>query len=169
MTDGAEGALGAMIQACKETKQIKDNEDMDYIGFFTDKENKIIASNIEIKDPVIEVVKDALLMLDELKQYYENRLDLLATSMVWGMIAPAIFMLKGNNYFLKWLFPYGSANAGKTNSGKIILALDGHQENPEYNKKISEIDSIARLGDNVSHTTFPKIVDEADLSGPDKL
>ena len=53
LTDGAEGALGTMVQAYKESKQIEDNEDMDYIGFFTDKDNKIIASNIEINEPVI--------------------------------------------------------------------------------------------------------------------
>ena len=51
MGDGAEGALGAMVQAWKETKLIEDNEEMDYVGFFTDKDNKIIASNIEIKEP----------------------------------------------------------------------------------------------------------------------
>ena len=94
MIDGAEGALGAMVQAYKESKQIEDNEDMDYIGFFTDKDNKIIASNIEIKDPILADLVDALAFLEELKQYYENRLDLLSTSTVWAMIAPAIFMLK---------------------------------------------------------------------------
>ena len=51
---------------------------MDYIGFFTDKDNKIIASNIKITDPVVGVLDDALAFLEELKQYYENRLDLLS-------------------------------------------------------------------------------------------
>ena len=63
LTDGAEGALGTMVQAYKESKQIVDNEDMDYIGFFTDKDNKIIPSNIEIKDPVIPDLNDALAIL----------------------------------------------------------------------------------------------------------
>ena len=165
LTDGAEGALGAMIQAYKESKAIEDNEDMDYIGFFTDKDNKIIASNIEINEPLIADLGDALAFLEELKQYYENRLELLATSMVWGMIAPAIFMLKTNNYFLKWLHFYGFPNATKSNTGKIILAIDGHDDDPKFLLNISRIDTIARLGDTVSHSTFPKLVDEVDLNG----
>jgi len=80
---------------------------MDDIGFFTDKDNKIIASNIEIKETVIADLVDALAFLEEVTKYYENRLDLLTTSIVWGMIAPAVFMLKTNNYFLKWFHFYG--------------------------------------------------------------
>ena len=117
LTDGAEGALGTMVQAYKVRGQIVDNEDMDYIGFFTDKDNKIIASNIEIKDPILADLTDALLFIEELTKYYQNRLDLLSTSIVWGMIAPAIFMLKTNNYFLKWLDYYGFPNATKSNTG----------------------------------------------------
>ena len=167
LTDGAEGALGAMVQAYKETKQIEDNEDMDYIGFFTDKDNKIIASNIDIKELAIIIpdLDDALTFLEKLNQYYENRLDLLSTSIVWGMIAPAIFMLKTNNYFLKRLHFYGFPNATKSNTGKIILAIDGHHDDPKFLLNISRIDTIARLGDTVSHSTFPKLVDEVDLNG----
>lgn len=169
LSDGAEGALGAMVQAYKESKQIVDNEDMDYIGFFTDKDNKIIASNIKITDPVVAHLDDALAFLEELKQYYEKRLDLLATATVWGMIAPAIFMLKTNNYFLKWFHFYGFPNAIKSNTGKIILSFDGHHDDEDYLLKMSRIDTIARLGDQISHTTFPKLVDEADLNGLEKV
>ena len=165
LTDGAEGALGAMVQAYKERGTIEDNEDMDYIAFFTDKDNKIIASNIQINKPNITELVDALTFLEECKQYYGNRLDLLATSIVWGMVAPIVFMLKTNNYFLKWLHFYGFPNATKSNTGKIILAIDGHHDDPKYLLNISRIDTIARLGDTVSHTTFPKLVDEVDLNG----
>ena len=159
---------GQWFRHTRKAKQIEDNEDMDYIGFFTDKDNKIIASNIEIKEPILADLVDALSFIEELKQYYENRLDLLSTSIVWGMIAPAIFMLKTNNYFLKWLHFYGFPNATKSNTGKIILAIDGHHDDPDFLLNISRIDTIARLGDVVSHTTFPKLVDEVDLNGQDK-
>ena len=42
---------GQWYRPTRKPRQIEDNEDMDYIGFFTDKDNKIIASNIEIKEP----------------------------------------------------------------------------------------------------------------------
>ena len=170
LSDGAEGALGAMVQAYKERKEIEDNEDMDYVGFFIDKENKTIPSNIEInEEPDLAALGDALKFLEELKPYFEGRSDLLSTSIVWGMIAPAVFMLKTNNYFLKWLHFYGFPNSTKSNTGKIILGIDGHHDDPDYLLNISRIDTIARLGDILSHSTFPKLVDEVDLNGLDKV
>lgn len=165
LSDGADMALAAMVQAYKENKLIEDNEDIEYIGFFTDKDNKIIASNIDIVEPDPQKLLDAIIFLvDELKQHFENRLDLLATSVVWGMVAPLIFMLKTNNYFLKALDYYGFANATKSNTGKIVLALDGHQEDARYAMQFSRIDTPARLGQAVSRSTFPILVDEVNLS-----
>ena len=82
--DGAEGALGTMVQAFKENKLIEDNQDMDYIGFFI-VDKKIIASNIEIKSNIIPTqLEDALKLIDEeLVPYYQERLDLLSTVIVW--------------------------------------------------------------------------------------
>jgi hypothetical protein len=166
-SDGAEGALGCMIQAFIENGSIQENEDVEYIGFFT-KGDKIIASNIEITAPVVSELDDALHFLEELKPYYEGRLDLIATAIVWGTIAPAIFMLKDNNYFLKWLDFYGAANATKSNTGKIILAIDEHHNDPKFLLGASSIDTVPRLGETVGHTTFPKLVDEVDLNDQDK-
>jgi hypothetical protein len=167
LNDGADTALGAMVQAYKERKLIEDNEDIEYIGFFTDNENKIFASNNDIKKPTVEELIDALkLIIDELKTIYEdnNRLDLLATSIVWGMIAPIIFILKTNNYFLKLLHYYGFANATKSSTGKLILALDGHENDSRFSMQFGRIDSQARLGDAVSRSTFPILVDEVNLN-----
>ena len=99
--DGSDSELSAIINAYKEEKLIEDNEDLDLTGFFIGKDNKIIATNIDINKPSINELHDALtLLIEELKPRYENRLDLLATAIVWGMVAPIIFMLKTNNYFL---------------------------------------------------------------------
>ena len=64
---------------------------------------------------------------------------------------------------------YGFPNATKSNTGKIILGIDGHHDDPDYLLNISRIDTIARLGDILSHTTFPKLVDEVDLNGLEKV
>lgn len=51
-SDGAEGALGAMMLAFKENELIENNEDIGYTGFFLDKDKtKIVASGIEPMDP----------------------------------------------------------------------------------------------------------------------
>lgn len=165
ISDGADMALAAMVQAFKENKLVEDNEEIEYIGFFTNKHNNIIASNTDIVEPNIEKLADAIgFLINELKPRYENRLDLLATAIVWGIVAPVIFMLKTNNYFLKALHLYGFANSTKSNTGKIILALDGHQEDSRFALQFSRIDTPARLGEAVSKSTFPILVDEVNLS-----
>jgi len=110
--DGADHALGSMIRAHIDNKTILDNEDTSYIGFLTDDEHKrIIPSNIKIVDPDLAKLNDALSFLDELTPYYKGRLDLLAELIVWGAFAPLNFMLKSENYFLKWLHLHGSATS----------------------------------------------------------
>ena len=104
-SDGSEGALGVIMHAYSGKKLIEDNEDIDFTGFFsvgTGSNRKIIASNLEVKEPSITDLDDSLKFIEQLAEYYTGRLDLLATLMIWGSIAPAIFMLKENNYFLKY-------------------------------------------------------------------
>ena len=73
LSDGADTALGAMVQAYKESKEIEDNDDMEYIGFFTDKDNKIIASNIEIKEPVISDARQCPFVYRGIKAIFWNQ------------------------------------------------------------------------------------------------
>jgi hypothetical protein len=169
--EGAEGALGVMVQAYKQRKLIEDNEDMDVTGFFIVGEGnnkKIIPSNVEIIEPSSNDLNDSLAFIEELTPYYEGRLELLSSLIQWGIVAPIIYMLKGNNYFLKWFHFYGFPNATKSNSGKIVLGIDEHQDNPDFLLNINRIDTIARLGDILSHTTFPKLVDEVDLNSKER-
>ena len=169
MGDGAEGALSAMVQAYKESYDIVNDEELDYEGFFINKDNQIFTSKVKIKEPVVDEVKDALQFIEELKPHYEGRLDLLSTLMSWGMIAPAIFMIKKTDgYFLKWLDLFGVSYALKTTSGRIVLAFDGHHDDLKYHKKYSSMDSIPKFGNLVSKTTFPIVVDEVNLISADK-
>jgi hypothetical protein len=43
------------------------------------------------------------------------------------------------------------------------LAFDGHHNDPDYVLGSGSIDTVARLGDTISKTTFHKLVDEVDL------
>ena len=54
-------------------------------------------------------------------------------------------------------------------SGKIILAMDGHHEDPKYLLNIGNIDTLPRFGAAISKTTFPILVDEVDLNGEKML
>ena len=58
---------------------------------------------------------------------------------------------------------YGGPNAGKTGSGRTILAFDGHENDQEFNVNMQHVDTLVRLGETISKTTFPKLVDEMEL------
>lgn len=95
-SDGAEGDLGVMLLAFTKNKTLVENYDMEYTGFFLvdSTHNKIIASNVEIKNEIsIENLKEALRIIEEAAtKYYSpdpDRLDLLATSIIWGMAPPS--------------------------------------------------------------------------------
>jgi hypothetical protein len=164
INDGSEYALNTMVQAFKETKTIQDTEDMNIVGFFTDKDfngndkaREIIASNIEITEPNISELASALDLLEELKPYYEHKSGgeaLLATTIVWAIFAPMNFMLKEGAYFLNWILYHGSANATKTTSGVIALAVDAHHNDPKFNLGYGNINTEARLGETICKTTL---------------
>ena len=163
--DGAENALGTILLGFKKMEKIVDNNDVDVEGFFIDKVTKqITASKIDIKDPKGTNVLDALNFIDEITKYYRGRRDLLATSLVWGMVAPIIFILKTTDYYLEFLYLYGASNAFKTSDGRIILAIDGHHDDPNYSLKLTHINTVPRFGNKISKSTFPLLIDEVDLN-----
>lgn len=163
-----DNALIAQTKGFEQRGLLEVNDDMDYIGFFLDGNDKILSSGIEVKNEIRKAdLLDALNFIEESKRYYDGRLDLLATSIKWGMVAPISFILKCKGKILKWLHFWGFSNASKSTTAKYILAIDGNHNNDAYVRNISNIDTIARLGDTIGKSTFPKLVDEVNLSGSD--
>ena len=109
---------------------------MNYTGFFSSEDNnQIIASNVDIVDVDTQRLKYALEYINEIAQVgYQTRLDLLAHLILFGTIAPCSFIFKVTRApILEWLDLYGKPNASKSTSGKIILAIDGHEKDDDYN------------------------------------
>ena len=53
--------------------------------------------------------------------------------------------------------------AFKTTDGRIILAIDGHHDDPKYALKFTHIDTVPKFGNKISKTTFPILIDEVYL------
>jgi hypothetical protein len=64
---------------------------------------------------------------------------------------------------LEWIHLHGNPNTGKSSSGLIGLAFDGNETNEDFVLNMKYIDTLARFGDTISDTTFPKIINEVDL------
>ncbi len=165
---GIEIMLQAQIKGFEKAGQLEISDSIDYSGFFPSG-NKIVSSNVKIPDQFPDVT-DALMFIEELEtKYYVGREDLLAHTLLWFMIAPFSFLFKviGAPY-LDWMHPHGNPNTGKTTSGEIGLGIDDH-DNEDFKLNMRHIDTIARFGDTISDTTFPKIVNEVDLTERDDI
>jgi hypothetical protein len=166
LTDrGIEIALQAQIKGFEKAGLLDVNDSMDYTGFFPSAtNNKIISSNIRIPEKYPDVT-DSLKFIDELEGWYKGREDLLSHICHWFMIAPFSFIFKVINApLLEWVHLWGNPNTGKTSSGLIGLAFDNNEDDEDFNLNMKHIDSLARFGDTILDTTFPKIINEVDLT-----
>jgi hypothetical protein len=161
-------AINAQIKAFEKDGLLEINDDMSYTGFFTNDSNtQVIPSGVDIPAVIdAQKIREALEYVNELANTgYQNRLDLLAHLILFGLIAPCSFIFKViRTPTLEWLDFYGKPNAGKTSSGRIVLAIDGHEQDDDFNVNMAHVDTTARFGDTISDTTFPKLVDEMDFT-----
>jgi hypothetical protein len=162
---GIDIALQGQIKGLERSELLEVNDSMNYTGFFPcGNNNKIISSNVDIPEEYPDVT-DALKFIDELlEERYKGREDLLSHICHWFMIAPFSFIFKVVNApLLDWVHLYGNPNTGKSTSGLIGLAFDGNGDE-EFILNMKHIDSPARFGNTISNTTFPKIINEVDLT-----
>jgi hypothetical protein len=168
--NGLDIAINAQIKGFEKDGLLEVNDDMNYTGFFTNNDSnnsQIIPSGIHIAAIIdTQKLRDALEYINELaKVGFENKLDLLAHTILFGLIAPCSFIFKVIRApILEWMDLHGKPNAGKTTSGRIILAIDGHEKDDDYNVNMAHVDTTARFGDTISVSTFPKLVDEMDFT-----
>ena len=138
-------ALIAQIKGFEKIGLLEENDDTDYIGFLpTENNNGIICSNVDISDHInIEELKAALDFIDKLAvMAYKDRLELLSHILLFGLIAPCSFIFKCIKApCLEWTSFYGSPNSTKTSSNKVVLALDGHENDQDYNVNMQHVRS----------------------------
>jgi hypothetical protein len=165
---GVEIALSMILKEFERKGLVEENTDMEISGFFHNESGGLFTSNIPDKDlaqPTREELEDALKAVDELKKFYENRLELLADLIKWALAAPLSFVIKTSHLrYVIWLVLWGASKTLKSNSGRVILAIDRHHNyDSGFIKSQGSIDSVARLGETVSKTTFPIVVNEVNL------
>jgi Bifunctional DNA primase/polymerase, N-terminal len=104
-------------------------------------------------------------ILDDLaEKKYKNK-DIFPTIIKWAIVAPFSYALKGvdNNNWMPWLQPYGVTKSGKSTLGVIVLAVWRKHTNgdkKDHQLGFNNIDSVARLGNAISKSTYPVLVNE---------
>lgn len=135
-------------------------DEIDYPGFFYDEQDKkIITVQYEYHAPTKEELLKAVNLLSELILHFKGEEDKLATCIKWGLMAPFSYIKKQLGPWLPWLYLYGTAGSGKTTIAKILLYLYS-EPNQDNDLGGSSFDTVARVGNRLSQSTFPIIVNE---------
>ena len=69
-------------------------------------------------------------------------------------------MKQKNKSWIPWLFLYGWSNAGKTTLGNISNCIWNNFNNPNYAIPFTAIDTKAKLGEAISQSTLPLVINE---------
>lgn len=155
--DGVLGSFHAFIDSGIATLKT----DIENPGFFYDsKTSKILNVKYDVPEQIRrDDILEAMGVLDQLGEWYDNQRDKLATVIKWGMIAPFIYTKKQMGEWIPWLYLYGKAKSGKTTMGHIALSL--YQKRDDENDiSGSHFDTVARVGHGISRSTFPIVVNE---------
>jgi len=154
----AEDVLNAILDAYRLSGRAVIKREIEARGFFI-MENKLVAVNVEVKQPDTKDLREALLLLNELAdKWYNHVLDKFARQIRWGIISPFIYAYKQLDRWIRYRYLHGVSGSGKTTLGKIVLYMWGL--GPDHEKAGSQVDTVARLGEVISRTTFPIVINE---------
>lgn len=161
-----EDVLTAILNAFIKKGRAKVVHEIDKPGFFyIDGEIKLL--NHEFKSYGREEKVAALQLLDELAYWYgfesEERcvVDRYVAVLKWGVKAPFHYAFKQMKpgRWLPNIYLHGPTGVSKTTLGKIVLKMWGLPE-LRFTKGGSSIDTVPRLGEVLSQTTFPILIIE---------
>ena len=154
----ADDVLSAIIEGFVRKGRAEIKEEIESPGFYFI-EGKLVSVRHEVKRPSREELREALMLLDELAtKWFSHVVDKFALAIKWGIVSPFIYAMKQKGKWVPWLYLYGASFTGKTTIGEIILDIWGLDS--RHRRGGSSIDTIPRLGNILSCSTFPTLVNE---------
>lgn len=160
------GSIAGIIQISIDNELAIIKNEIETPGFYWNPETEQIdIIDYEYKSPTLTELNTALDLIEDLKHWFLEHEDKLATSLKWSLVSPFGFAKKQLGLPLENLIPYiyhyGKAGSGKTTISRIGLYFWG-EPSTENDIGGSEADTIARLGAQISKSTFPLIINEPD-------
>lgn len=154
------GAISSVINAFISNKLAKIQKEIDNPGFYYDSNNeKILKIKVKTLNPSLKKLSEAVEIIEELKKYFKNEEDILATILKWGWLSPFSYAKKQAGEYMPWLYLKGSAKSGKTTLAKIGMFC-WREPNDEIVISGDSFSTEARIGANISKDCFCRIVNE---------
>lgn len=125
-------------------------------------DSRMVAVDYDIELPDPAEVKEALTVLNqfvELSKFSENRVKKIAKLIKWFVVAGLGWIYKQKGLWLPHCYLYGESDTGKSKSAQFLSNI--WKEFPSLS--LGSIDSPYRLGQALSMTTFPIVINEMDF------
>ena len=152
-------ALSIIIHAFEKLGKMKINDNIGKPGFYLIKD--YVVSNDSFPIPTKEEIIQCIDTLEILQSRHKKK-EVFPTILKWSIAAPFDFAMKQkNNMYIPWLFLYGFPNTGKTTSSNLGNATYGHYSDESYNIPFTNVDTPAKLGESLSKSTYPLVINEA--------
>jgi len=157
----ARDAIPAILYAIIEKGLGEVKEEYDRDGFYINERGEPVVVGYSVEDVREDELREALLFLNELATvWYSHIRPKFVTVLKWFLIAPFIFVVKLQKRWVPWLYLYGVSKGGKSTLGEIGLSIWALGLKTGHIKTGSTIDTPARIGEVLSSSTFPILINE---------
>ena len=153
--------LNAVLQAFVRKGKAEIKENILSPGFFI-VDGKLISNNWVLREISTEELKEALLLLNELAEWYKHVIDRFSLVIKHGIIQPFIYARKqlGREYQVPDLILYGERNTGKTTLAEIAAVFLWGLDRSKQSLPFSEANTEARFGRILNTSTFGVVLNE---------
>jgi hypothetical protein len=154
-------SLSTIISAFEEDGKIIEKSDVETPGFYYIDE-EIRHYHVKHPKPTIEEIKSCCESFDILQSKFKKK-DILPTVLKWSAMAPFDYVLKQihKDAWMEWIYLYGTSNTGKSSLGeKICNCIWDRYQNVDAELPSTAIDTEARLGESLSKSTYPIVINE---------
>lgn len=165
-------ALSIMIGAFERNGQLIVKNDVDTPGFyFIDGRIRQYNNNLNTSHPkpTLSQIEKCCELLEILQTKFKKK-DIFPTLLKWSIVAPFDYILKQvHRKWIPWLYPYGWSNTGKTTLGDICCCIWNCYQNKDSTiLPFTAVDTKARLGEVLSKSTYPIIINEVGQLNDDR-
>lgn len=150
----------AMINSMIYADQAEIQTSIDNKGIYYNTDNdKLLVVKLDTTEPSFDEMKDAIYLLEELKEFFKDNPKTFATVFKWGIMSVFSYAMKQSGNWLPWLYLKGTAGSGKTTLAKLILYIYGE---PTVTNNISgaSFNTEYRFGKAVSQECTARVVNE---------
>jgi len=157
-------ALSAIILSIEKDNKVTIKIDIITPGYYLVDDKITVGGNNNNQSHISkEQIANCLELLELLQQKFKND-KVFPTIVKWSCIAPFVYVMKQKNHnkiWIPWLYLYGSSRTGKTTLGDISCAIQGNYQNEKYKIPFTNVDTVAKLGEALSKSTFSLVINES--------